>query len=259
MRPLTSLERFLERLFEQPSARLFRTRLQPIQLQRRIERAMELERLSGSDRILVPNRFRVRLSPPDMAAFADVASSLAGELADGALAFARSHRYAVADRPQVHLVADEAIAPGEVKVDTRFADPDPRPDQRLDQGGQPTAARPDPGSVTRTMVFRAPVVDSPLAVLREFRPDGTQREVTVDGRLLTIGRARDNGLVLADSRASRHHARLQGRRGTLVLTDLGSTNGSRVNGMAVDEVVLGEGDRIEIGDTILVVESVGEG
>jgi FHA domain-containing protein len=255
MRPLTSLERFLERLFEQPSARLFRTRLQPIQLQRRIERAMELERLSGNDRILVPNRFRVRLSPSDMAAFADVASSLAAELADGALAFARAHRYAVSDRPQVQLVADDAIAPGQVKVDTRFADPD----SRLDQGGPPAAERPDPRSVTRTMVFRAPVVDSPLAVLREFRPDGTQREVTVDGRLLTIGRARDNGLVLTDSRASRHHARLQGRRGTLVLTDLGSTNGSRVNGVSVDEVVLGEGDRIEIGDTILVVESVGEG
>jgi pSer/pThr/pTyr-binding forkhead associated (FHA) protein len=41
-----------------------------------------------------------------------------------------------------------------------------------------------------------------------------------------------------------------------VLTDLGSTNGSRVNGVAIDEVVLGEGDRIQLGDTILIVESV---
>jgi hypothetical protein len=220
---------------------------------------MVLERLSGSDRILVPNRFRVRLSPPDMAAFADVASSLAAELADGALSFARAHRYAVADRPQVHLVADSAVAAGEIRVDTRFADPEPRPMNGPDSGVPPASREPDPATMTRTMVFRAPVVDSPLAVLREFRPDGTQREVTVDGRLLTIGRARDNGLVLADSRASRHHARLQGRRGTLVLTDLGSTNGSRVNGIVVDEVVLGEGDRIEIGDTLLVVESVGAG
>jgi pSer/pThr/pTyr-binding forkhead associated (FHA) protein len=44
-----------------------------------------------------------------------------------------------------------------------------------------------------------------------------------------------------------------------VLTDLGSTNGSRVNGARVDEVVLGEGDRIELGDTVLVVESVSAG
>ena len=46
------------------------------------------------------------------------------------------------------------------------------------------------------------------------------------------------------------------RRGTLVYTDLQSTNGSRVNGTPVDEVVLGVGDRIELGDTLLVVEAV---
>jgi hypothetical protein len=265
MRPLTNLERFLERLFERPSARLFRTRLQPVQLQRRIERAMETERLSGADRVIVPNRFRVRLHPNDMVAFTEVAGSLAAELADGALAFARAHRYAVADRPRVDLAADPAVAPGEIRVDTRFADPERSrvpaggPDRSSPgSSGEPGRDVPDHGLVTRTMVFRAPVVESPLAVLRELRPDGTQREVTVDGRLLTIGRARDNGLVLHDTRASRHHGRLQARRGTLVFTDLGSTNGSRVNGAAVDEVVLGEGDVIEIGDTVLIVESVGE-
>ena len=41
MPPLTAVERFFERLFERPSARLFRARLQPIQIQHRIERAME--------------------------------------------------------------------------------------------------------------------------------------------------------------------------------------------------------------------------
>ena len=72
---------------------------------------------------------------------------------------------------------------------------------------------------------------------------------------MTIGRARDNDLVLNDTRASRHHARLQARSGSLVLTDLDSTNGTLVNGGRVSEVVLGDGDRIEIGDSILVVEA----
>jgi pSer/pThr/pTyr-binding forkhead associated (FHA) protein len=109
------------------------------------------------------------------------------------------------------------------------------------------------------MLFQVPVVAGPVARLREIRPDGTQREIEVDGALLTIGRGSDNGLVIHDSRISRHHARLQARRGTLILTDLGSTNGLRVNGVRVDEVVLGEGDQIELGDTILVVESVSAG
>jgi hypothetical protein len=151
------------------------------------------------------------------------------------------------------------VAVGEVRVAARFADPDrsPRPAAEPSTAGE---AEPDDlHQPTRTMVFEVPVVEGPMARLREIRPDGTQREVDVDGALLTIGRASDNGLVIHDSRISRHHARLQARRGTLVLTDLGSTNGSRVNGARVDEVVLGEGDRIELGDTVLVVESVSAG
>ena len=78
----------------------------------------------------------------------------------------------------------------------------------------------------------------------------------MDGSPLTLGRASDNGLVLGDARVSRHHARLQARRGTLVFTDLGSTNGSRVNGVRVDECALGIGDRLLVGDTVLVVEQL---
>ena len=259
MRPLNAVERFFERLFERPSARLFKARLQPVQLQRRIERAMETDRMSGADRTLVPNRFRVSLNPADLEGFGDFSVSLAAELADGALAFARSHRYSLVDRPRVDLVADPAVPLGEVSVVARFADPDPSARLPADPAGADGADDENGTGPNRTMVFKVPVVEGPVARLREIRPDGTQREVELDGALLTIGRGSDNGLVIHDSRISRHHARLQARRGTLVLTDLGSTNGSRVNGVPVQEVVLGEGDRIELGDTVLVVETVSAG
>jgi pSer/pThr/pTyr-binding forkhead associated (FHA) protein len=60
-------------------------------------------------------------------------------------------------------------------------------------------------------------------------------------------------VALADAHASRRHARLEVRGGVFVLTDLGSTNGTRVNGHRVREVVLGVGDRIELGQTVLRV------
>jgi pSer/pThr/pTyr-binding forkhead associated (FHA) protein len=104
-----------------------------------------------------------------------------------------------------------------------------------------------------------PRIDGPRATLREIRPDRSSRTLTFDGRPLTIGRAPDNGLVLRDGRASRHHARIDGRRGTLVLTDLGSTNGSFVNDRRVESIALGEGDRIRIGLTGLLVESIDAG
>ncbi len=255
MRLLSTLERFFERLFERPSARIFHARLQPVHLQRRIERAMELDRMSGADRTFVPNRFEVRLHPSDLAGFGDFAPNLAAELADGALTFARQHRYALVDRPRVDLLADDRVLSGDVQVDARFATPD---GEAVDPAAGEIAA--PAGSVASapsdTMVFQVPRIEAPTVVLRELRRDGAEREIRLDGRPVSIGRAGDNDLVVDDTRVSRHHARLHARGGALVFTDLGSTNGSRVNGTRVREVVLGEGDRIEIGDTILVVESM---
>lgn len=258
MPPLTAVERFFERLFERPSARLFRARLQPIQIQHRIERAMEGERLTTTDRTLVPNRFVVHLHPTDLADFGDMTGTLASELADGALSFARAHRYTVVDRPRVDLVADPAIERADIRVDARFAEPI---DGRGGHGPAPTAAPgaepstgPDP---THTRVYEVPRPTTPRAILHVTDPDGRTRRVVIEGGSLTIGRATDNDLVALDSRVSRHHGRIAGRRGTLVYVDLGSTNGSRVNGVPVTEVVLGVGDRLEVGDTALVVEVAG--
>lgn len=253
MPPLTAIERFFERLFERPSARLFRTRLQPVQLQRRIERAMEAERLSSSDRTLVPNRFVVHLNPVDLEGFADMEGSLAAELADAALLFARSHQYTLVDRPRVDLLGDSTILKADIRVDARFADPiggrtagpagDPHPDE---DGGR----RMDP---TPTMVFAIPTPSTPSARVHVHDADGTTRTVVI-GAGVTIGRALDNEIVLRDERVSRHHGRIAGRRGTLIYADLASTNGSEVNGQRVSEVVLGDGDTIRVGGSTLEVE-----
>jgi len=259
MPPLTAIERFFERLFERPSARLFRARLQPVQLQRRIERAMEGERLTTSDRTLVPNRFVVHVHPDDLAEFGDMTGTLATELADGALAFARAHRYTVVDRPRVDIVADPKIERADLRVDARFADAVPN---RGGHGPVALAYEADRSATdyvdpTATRVYAIPKPAAPRAVLRVADPDGRTRDVVVPPGGVTIGRATDNDLVAVDGRVSRHHGRIVGRRGTLVYSDLGSTNGSRVNGVPVTEVVLGVGDRLEVGDTVLVVEVAG--
>ena len=256
MPPLAALERFFERLFERPTARFFRTRLQPVQLQRRIERAMESERLAASDRTLVPNRYTIHLNPDDVAAFGEFGSTLAAELADSALVFARAHHYTLVDRPRVELVSDTAVDRADIVVKARFADPVPG---RTAEPGGSADPGPEDDRATNTMVFTVPRPEAPRARLRLIQPGTSERVLELDGRTVTLGRATDNGLVLADGRVSRHHGRISVRRGTLVYTDLQSTNGSRVNGTAVDEVVLGVGDRIEVGDTLLVIETVEPG
>jgi hypothetical protein len=281
MPPFAAIERFFERLFERPSARLFRARLQPLQLQRRIERAMEAERLATADRTLVPNRFVVHLNPADLEGFGDMTGSLATELADGALVFARARRYTLVDRPRVALIADAAVMRADIRVDARFADPIAGTDRAgIDPGPSAVPAGATPATLSGlrgaggahprsaeggnlavqgdTMVFTVPRPSAPAARLRVIPRDGGEQVHEFDGSGLTIGRSADNDLVIADSRVSRHHARITGRRGTLVYADLGSTNGSRVNGVQVGELVLGAGDRIEVGDTVIVIEVAGD-
>jgi hypothetical protein len=242
---MSRVERFFERLVERPSARLFRTRLQPLQVLRRIERAMEAERGAEGRPGLVPDQFSVRLHPDDFDA-AQPADAFAGELASGALTFARAHGYALRDRPRVTLVPDAGLRPGEVEVEAALSpqrEPGTTPGQV--EGG--------------TRVFEVPVVSAPDVLIEIREPNREPRRVPASGAPLRIGRSPDCELVLRDSRVSRRHARLTARNGVLVLTDLGSTNGTRVNGHRVSEVVLGAGDRISIGESTLVIEPVAAG
>jgi hypothetical protein len=249
MGPFAALERLIERLIERPSARLFRTRIQPLQIQRRVERAMETARRTATDRTTVPNRYSILLNPADMTDIAPIAESLVAELADSALLFARNHHYLLADRPQVALRANKGVALGDIAVEAWFEEP------VADRAGAAVVGVPGAAPAFEgTAVFAVPSPAAPVAVLRELRADGAGRIVPLDGRPITLGRARDNDVVLTDGRVSRHHARVQGRRGTLILSDLESRNGSRVNGVTVSEVVLGPGDRIQLGDSMFVID-----
>jgi Protein of unknown function (DUF3662)/Inner membrane component of T3SS, cytoplasmic domain len=327
MAAVADLERFLERVFERTSARVFRARLQVVQVERRVERAMEAARTGRGASTVVPSRYRVRLHPADLddlAARSDGATALAGRLADAALAFARRHGYHLATRPMVILVADIAVERGRIEIDALAgasetvevrSEPEPptaaeprQPDAVTDAAPAPAAslepapapapasaapaparspdpvpaatpapapvlaATPAPAPVLaatptplpaqrirdkggEAAVFRRPAPPPARAVLR-LTNGGRERTVEVGAMPATIGRAPDNEIVLTDSRISRHHGRLQARRGTLVYTDLGSTNGSRVNGIRADEIVLGLGDRLQLGDVVLVVEAL---
>ncbi len=68
-----------------------------------------------------------------------------------------------------------------------------------------------------------------------------------------LGRDRANAIVLSDGKVSRHHIRLDPIRGTYILSDLGSANGTFVNGVRVTQPVrLRDGDLINLGDTQMV-------
>lgn len=73
---------------------------------------------------------------------------------------------------------------------------------------------------------------------------------------VTIGREDDNDIQLNDDRVSRFHAKLQDDAGKIILTDLDSTNGTRVNGHPIQMRVLQAGDVLAIGRCLLMVGDV---
>jgi predicted component of type VI protein secretion system len=75
---------------------------------------------------------------------------------------------------------------------------------------------------------------------------------------VTIGREEGNGLRLNDERVSRFHAKVQIEDGDIILTDLDSTNGTRVNGTAIQIRRLRAGDQVSIGRTMLLFGTMEE-
>lgn len=243
MRLIAALERRLERLFERPAARLFPTPMHPIQLQRRLERALEVERLEGASRVYAPDEYSLHLHPADLAALRREAPDLERELAAALAARTRQRGYHLRRAPTVRIVADAETPRGEVHVGASVSGGE---DGLSDDALPPEA----------TAVYRAPPVARPMAQLVVTEPSVAARRVRIEGALVRIGRAADNQVVLRDAKISRHHGELRVRRGTLVYRDLGSTNGSHVNGTKVGEMAVGLGDQIEIGDTSIIIEPV---
>src|SRR5919112_3204042 len=116
MRSLARVERFFERLVERPTARVFGARIQPVQVLRWIERAMEAGRRRDGALDQAPDRFVVRLDPGDLRALGRL-DTVAEELASGALAFARAHGLTLVDRPTVSLHGSDAVPRGDVEVE----------------------------------------------------------------------------------------------------------------------------------------------
>jgi pSer/pThr/pTyr-binding forkhead associated (FHA) protein len=85
--------------------------------------------------------------------------------------------------------------------------------------------------------------------------DGPEQEFELGKSSISIGRALTNDVVLNDGRVSRSHARLDFGQKSCTLSDLGSSNGTRLNGKIVDRAELRPGDFINLGNTTLRFEA----
>ena len=77
--------------------------------------------------------------------------------------------------------------------------------------------------------------------------------------VIAIGRSKENNIVLKNIKASRRHARIERVGATYQITDLGSGNGTKVNGKKIDFETLKKGDEIAIGDARITLQAIDDG
>jgi hypothetical protein len=213
---------------------------------------MDDHRNVSVSRVYVPNEYTIYLSPNDRKQFAGYEGSLVGELQEYLAEHARRERYALLGSPVVLVTTDDDLAVGEFGIATRLVadeaseEPPPPPELPVEQPAQ-------------TMIYRAPTPPVAEAPPPEPEPEREVVSLTVAGRqhvvsdpCVVLGRSREAGVRISDVNISRKHAEIRQEGSTFWVVDLGSTNGTLVNGKRVDRQRLRDGDRITLGATEIV-------
>ncbi len=251
MSVLRSLETKIAGLVEGTFSRAFRSEVRPVEIARKLAREMEEHRSFSVSRTYVPNEYHVFLSPRDRARFADYEEALTTELAGYLLEHARRERLALLSRPVIEFETDDRLGLGEFGIQTRVVQPGQAPEPDL----------PPEEQSGRTMVYSAAGrVAEPLEERARSRQHSAL--LLIDGKRLvvgpggaTLGRSRQCDVVLDDPNVSRQHAEIRPRGGSWVLSDLGSTNGSCLNGRRIEgPEVVKPGDEIELGTSSIRFE-----
>lgn len=208
---LRDFEDRLERMVEGVFARVFRTGLQPVEIGRRLIRELDANRtLDVRGRPVAPNRFVIRLATSDHERFAQIQDSLVAELRAVVRAHATTEGFRFLGPVRLELVEDPDGTVGMFRVESTFD-------------------------------------ESPPSEHHGYLelPDGQLVGLGVEPA--TIGRVPESTIVLSDPNASRHHAELHLDGDSFELVDLGSTNGSKVNGTPVSRRLLVDGDELTFG------------
>ncbi|MFD1720475.1 FhaA domain-containing protein [Amnibacterium endophyticum] len=214
---LDSFERGLERGVNGLFARTFRSGLQPVEITAALRREVDTHASPvARDRVLVPNRFVVRMSGEDHAAMARLGDGLVGELTDLLTRYAAEQRYQMVSPPVISFETDPSLTVGMLDVRS---------------------------SSERVEVEWAPVLEI----------DGRTHAL---GQRTVIGRGSEADITVDDGGISRKHLEIvwDGRRAEA--RDLGSTNGSTLNGARLTRAALPVDSVLQAGRTRMVFRVV---
>ena len=208
---IKKVENKIEKLVEGTFAKFFSSELKPVEISRKIVREIELNRSIGvhGDH-LAPNDFDVAISESDYSNLIKAKEPLEQELEETIRDYSYQEGYIFLGSINVSIKKEENLRAGTFRIDARL---------KQDESGCP------PGALVL--------------------PDG--RRIQIGNRVITIGRLQDSTVCIDDPSISRNQAEVLLRETGYLLSDLGSTNGTLVNGRRISQHVLTDHDQIEFG------------
>jgi Protein of unknown function (DUF3662)/FHA domain len=242
---LQRFERRLEGMVEGAFARAFRSDLQPVEVASAVQREMDdRAAIVAKGRTLVPNDFVVELAETDHDRLDVYAESLGVELANLARDYAREQGYSFVGPVRMRFEGVPDLTTGTFRIRSGVIR------GSTIEGGEirlPASDLPRPGG-------RGFPGHPRLLVSAPGAPGaaGNQQTYELQTPVTLLGRGTDCDLRLVDPGVSRHHAELRVENDQVVLVDLGSTNGTFVNGQPVRRVALADGTHVSLGRTTLV-------
>jgi len=245
-----SFEQRLEQFVEGFFARTFRSGLQPVELGRKLAREMGRTKTVTSSGIIVANHFTVALSDPDTERFRHFADQLRAELVTGLTGECQREGWKTLGPIEVQFETDPGLKIGRFVIESRIVEGA----SQQAPAAPPPAAAPSPSAAVAVTPAApqatAPTPDTP-ANPRVVTADGTVH--ALGGGTIRVGRLQDCQIRFDDPNVSRHHAEFRATARGAVVADLGSTNGTLVNGVRIGaETGLNDGDTVSVGNNALV-------
>lgn len=260
---LSDFEDRVGRAIEGVFAGVFRSPVQPAELARAVAKEMDRRRKLGVGKVYAPTMYSVLLSVDDADQIGGFADTLAGELETYLVGYARERGYDLAARPVVRFLVDDELKLGRYEVIGELLSPEEiaaemDADERYRQTPEPI---PTSSSAMGLDTFAAttvlPTLDpqasfAEVSGMATITVPGVAHDIVLTGQRVVVGRLKACDVCLEDVNTSRQHAAFDREGAGWAVTDLGSTNGTLVNGEPAERMRLADGDVITVGVTELV-------
>jgi hypothetical protein len=249
--------------------RFLRGGVRPIELAEALQTYLEQNPHVTDDGVLVPNVFLMSLGTADHARLGRYGITLPRALGTVVVETADARGWVLTGPVKIRIDRDELISTGAYRLTGRIEAVEGWT-STIAPGGSAPDERSEPVGV-----LAAPVGDVATDVAEAMRSHGETdhrgpsdpaltvltgvdvgAQLVLDGSRVTAGRGTGCDLMIRDTTVSREHAAFVQRGDTWWVIDLGSTNGTRVNGLRAAEHPLTVGDRIELGDVIVELVEV---